>query len=147
MRHFLSCVGGVLLVVRVAGCSSISEQKQPSVWSRAIGFIDSGGVAVSPIMVPDTVQAGSPFVVTVSTFGSAACIRPDQSRVQQAVLSADITPYDSVWVGSEPCPADWGAHPRSVELTFDRPGAVLIRLHGRSFDHDLTLERTVAIRP
>ena len=147
MRHSLSCVGGLLFLVVVAGCSSISDQRQASGWSRAIGFIDSGGVAVSPIMVPDTVQAGAPFAVTVSTFGSSGCIRPDQSHEQQTAWSADITPYDSVWVGSEICPADWRAHPRSVELTFDRPGAALILLHGRSFDHDLTLQRTVTIRP
>ncbi len=147
MRRSLSCVRGLLFLALVSACSSISDQRQASVWSRAVGFIDSGGVAVSPITAPDTVQAGSPFAVTVSTFGSSGCIRPDESHVQQAVLSADITPFDSVWVGSGICPADWRAHPRSVELTFDTPGAGLIRLHGRSFDHDLTLQRTVAVRP
>jgi hypothetical protein len=112
-----------------------------------VGLIDNGGMAVDPLVVPDTVRAGVTFTATVSTFGSTACIRPDRSQVQGTDLRADVTPYDSVWSGSPPCLPGWEGYPRSVDLTFATPGSALVRLHGRGFTGDLAFEKTVTVRP
>lgn len=136
----------LMLPAAILSCSD-PGQPRAGTWSRLVGFVDSGGIAIGPLAVPDTVSAGVSFTVTVSTFGSTGCIRPDQSQVQQGTTSADITPYDSVWSGTPPCLPGWQAYARPVELRFDTPGSGLIRAHGRGFDRDLTLERSVTIKP
>jgi hypothetical protein len=148
MRRRSDC--SIVVALAVIGCSQLADQgKSPTVgyWSRAVGFVDSGGISTSPIVAPDTVQAEVPFTVTISTFGSTGCIRPDQSQVQVAGSDATITPYDSVWSNNPPCPPGWQGYPRPVELRFDTVGGGRIQLHGRGFGHDLTLERTIVVRP
>ena len=130
---------GVIALAALA-CSRPSDQGS----SRVVGLIDSGGIATSPIVVPAAVQAGTVFTVTVSTFGSTGCIRPDESQVQVTGSVADITPYDRI-SNSPPCLPGWEAYPRAVELRFDQVGSGVIRLHGRGFDGPLTLERAVPI--
>jgi hypothetical protein len=140
----------LVVAIAVLGCSQFVDQgtsRSVGYWSRAVGFVDSGGISTSPLVAPDTVQAGVGFTVTVSTFGSSACIRPDQSQVQFEGSVASITPYDSVWSNKPPCPGDWRGHPRPVELRFDAVGSARIELHGRGFDHNLTLERTIIVQP
>jgi hypothetical protein len=138
---------GIVVALVAFGCSQPSDQGTGGSWNRAIGFIDSGGIATRPILAPRSVQAGSVFRVTVSTFGSTGCIRPDESQVQLTGSVVDITPYDSVWSNDPPCLPGWQAYPRSLELRFDQVGSALIRLHGRGFDRTLTLERTLAVGP
>jgi len=147
MRAFRQFPGVVLALGAAAACGQGLAPVNGGSWSRAVGFIDSGGIATTPLAVPDTVQARSPFVVTVSTFGSTGCIRPDRSQVQVAGSVADITPYDSVWSNTPPCPPGWQGYPRAVELRFDSAGVARIQLHGRGFDRDLTLQRTITVRP
>ncbi len=147
MRAFLQSLAPVLALGVAVACGQGSAPVEVGSWSRAVGFIDSGGIATTPLAVPDTVQARVPFAVTVSTFGSTGCIRPDLSQVQVAGLVADITPYDSVWSNTPPCPPGWQSYPRAVELRFDSAGVARIQLHGRGFDRDLTLQRTITVRP
>jgi len=140
----------IVVGLAVLGCSQLADQGRSSTagyWSRAVGFVDSGGISTSPIDAPDTVLAGARFTVTISTFGSTGCIRPNRSQVQLEGSAANITPYDSVWSNNPPCPPGWQAYPRTVELRFDMAGTGRIQLHGRGFVHDLTLERTIIVRP
>jgi len=147
MGAFLQSLAPVVAIGAAVGCAQESAPVEVGSWSRAVGFIDSGGIATTPLAVPDTVQARASFAVTVSTFGSTGCIRPDLSQVQIAGSVADITPYDSVWSNTPPCPPGWQSYPRAVELRFDSAGVAHIRLHGRGFDRDLTLQRTITVQP
>jgi hypothetical protein len=147
-RTRLPLQASVLILAGLLDCSSPSDQNEPSrtAWERAVGLVDNGGIALDPLIVPDTVRAGIPFTATVSTFGSTNCIRPDRSRVQGSGLQADITPFDSVWSGSPPCLPGWQGYPRSIELTFATPGKALVRLHGRGFTGDLVFDKPVTVR-
>ena len=154
-RTCFSVQGPALILASLLACSAPSEQgglggqgeRALGTWQRAVGVIDNGGIAVDPLIVPDTVHLGVPFTAIVSTFGSTACIRPDRSQVQGTGLQIDITPYDNVWSGSPPCLPGWEGYPRSVNLTFATPGAAVVRLHGRGFTGDLTLEKPLTVRP
>ena len=147
MRAFLKSLTPVVALGVAVGCARESAPVEVGSWSRAVGFIDSGGIPTTPLAVPDTVHARASFAVTVSTFGSTGCIRADLSQVQVAGSVADITPYDSVWSNTPPCPPGWQGYPRAVDLRFDSAGVARIRLHGRGFDRDLTLQRTITVRP
>jgi hypothetical protein len=112
-----------------------------------VGLIDTAGAELDPLIVPDTIRAGVAFIATVTTFGNTGCIRPDRSQVRASGLQADITPYDSARSGLPPCLAGWEAYSRSVDLVFATPGAARVRLHGRGFTGDLTLEKAISVQP
>jgi hypothetical protein len=145
--RFLIAAG--LLACSVPSDPDKARQGEPArtSWQRAVGLIDNGGIAVDPLVVPDTVRSGVPFTAIVSTFGSSGCIRPDRSQVQGTGLQVDITPYDSVWSGSPPCLPGWEGYPRPVDLSFATPGSAVVRLQGRGFAGPLTLEKAVTVRP
>ncbi len=83
------CVLGLFLAVFAVCCRSPAEQT----WQRVVGIIDNGGTRIAPVVASDTVQVGVPFLITVTTFGSA-CDRPDGSAVSTSGLLADVSPYD-----------------------------------------------------
>src|SRR5580765_6745830 len=108
-------LGSILLLgcalIALLACTPPSDQGQnrppdqhaPD-WIRVIGRIDAGQPSSqTALLAPDTATAGVPFLVIVSTYGSTGCIRPDKPEVQRAQSSADITVYDSLWVGEPPC--------------------------------------------
>ena len=136
----------LLLPLTALACRSQVTQPIGVTWHRVVGLIDNGGVAGEALVVPDTVRAGVPFTAAVATFGSS-CIHPDGADLQVGGLLAAITPYDSVPSQPPFCVADIRAFPRSVGLLFTSSGSGVVRLHGRGFDGDLTLERTVIVRP
>jgi len=114
---------------------------------RVIGIIDEGGTSLDALVVPDTVRAGIPFTITVSTFGSS-CLRPDGANAQVSGQTASVTPYDVTPPPGLTCPADLRAFPRVVTLAFDTPGAATVRLHGRGFSTPtITLEETAVVAP
>src|SRR5467141_1683469 len=84
----LASVLPALLAV-LAACTSVSDEGE----YRVVGLIDEAGTSFDALVVPDTVRAGIPFTVTVSTFGSS-CLRPDGSDAQVFGLIANVTPYD-----------------------------------------------------
>src|SRR3989442_12317447 len=95
MRAFLQSLAPVLALGVAVACGQGSAPVKVGSWSRAVGFIDSGGIATTLLAVPDTVQSRVPFAVTVSTFGSTGFFRPDLSQVKVAGLLAVITAYAS----------------------------------------------------
>jgi hypothetical protein len=138
--HFLAEL--LLFLASAFACRSPLEQGP----RRIVGLIDNGGLPIDPLLLPDTVEARAPFTATVSTFGSS-CFRPDGADVRTTDLLADITPYDLVPPPESFCTADFRALPRPVTLSFATPGSGLIRLHGRGFNGDLTVQRSVTVRP
>ena len=114
---------------------------------RVVGIIDNGGTGIAPLVVPDTVSVGVPFLATVTTFGGA-CDHPDGSDASTTGLLADVTPYDLLPPPETICIAVLRASRRSIELTFATPGTGVVRLHGRRFGGgDVTLQRELVVRP
>lgn len=114
---------------------------------RVVGVIDGGGTSLDALVVPDTVRAGVPFTITVSTFGSS-CLRPDGAAAQVSGLSASVTPYDVAPPVDAVCPANLRAFPREVTLVFATPGAATVQLHGRGFRTSmLKLEEAAVVVP
>jgi hypothetical protein len=112
-------------------------------WSRSNvqTFADP---AVGVITAPDTVTAGQPFLVTVTTAGPSGCWRAAGAETGVQGSLATITPYDRV--ADEICTQAFVSLPRSVELRFDVRGEATLRVHGRRVvDGNLSgaTERTV----
>ena len=131
----------LLLVASSFACSSPLEQGP----QRVIGLIDNGGGAF-PLILPDSAYVGVPFAVTVTTFGGG-CDRADGAEVRTSGLLADITPYDLLPAPGTICIAILRTLPRSVELTFMTPGSGVVRVHGRGPNGNVTLQRSVTVRP
>lgn len=142
---------GICALIGAVGCSQPESvdnydiPQPPPVWTRVVGFVDSGGLASGPLQAPETVKADSSFAITVSTFGSS-CIRPAGAVVELGASSLDITPYDSVPSGP-PCLPDWWAFRRELAMTLSTAGIVHLRLHGRGFNGELLFERVITVLP
>jgi hypothetical protein len=103
--------------------------------------------AMGVITVPDTVTAGQPFQVTITTTGPNGCWREDGAEKAVQGNLATITPFDRVQ--GEVCTQATVSLPRSVEVRFDVPGEATIRAYGRRVvDGNLkaATERTVEKR-
>jgi hypothetical protein len=102
----------------------------------------------APILVaPDTVQAGVPFDVTVTTIGASGCWKADGARVSATAVLAVITPYDLAptrHANGDPmfCTGALVSLSRPVQLTFAEPGDATIRVEGRVVQ-DGDIEKTV----
>lgn len=112
------------------------------------------------IQVPDTVDAGEPFTMTVTTYDHAlpdACIvEGDRTDVTSEGMQAVVTPYDrSVPVG-DGCPLELWHNAHTTELRFDSPGRATVLIRGKfvprrdgpSYPADTirTVEREIVIR-
>lgn len=115
-------------------------------WSRSdvMTFADP---AMGVITAPDTVTAGEPFQVTITTIGPNGCWRADGAEKAVQGNLATITPFDRV--EGEVCTQALVSLARSVEVRFDARGEATIRAYGRRVvDGNLNAatERTVQKR-
>src|SRR2546428_9375323 len=144
--RFPSTPGHLLLLALALTASGCTSPTQPSS-QRVVGIIDNGGTGIDPLVMPDTVYVGAPFVATVTTFGSA-CDTLDGTDVQTTALVAGVTPYDLLPPAGTVCIAVLRASPRPVQLTFATAGAAVVRLHGRRYGgRELTLTRSAVVQP
>ena len=133
----------LLLAPAALSCRSSAEP----VSRRVIAVLDNGGTGIAPVVMPDTVNVGVPFLATVTTFGGA-CDHPDGSDVLTSGLLADVTPYVLLPPPKTICIALLRASPQSTQVTFAAPGTGVVRVHGRRFDGSaVTLQGVVVIRP
>lgn len=103
--------------------------------------------AMGVITAPDTVTAGQPFQVTITTTGPNGCWRAAGAEKSVQGNLATITPFDRV--EGEVCTQALVSLPRSVEVRFDIRGEATIRAYGRRVvDGNLNAatERTVEKR-
>lgn len=129
------------LLTLVGGCDWIvgpAEGERVGV----ISFYDEPLV----VSLPDTVAAGVPFEVSVLTYGGG-CVRQGGTDVTAAAGTHHITPYD-VHTGADTCTSILNIFEHAVSVTFDDPGAGLIRIHGRQEPEGrpFTVERQVVVR-
>src|ERR1043166_2423034 len=138
------CAYAVAVLAAVAvGCRSPAEQTS----RRVVAAIENGGTGTAPVVLPDTVRVGVPFLVTVTTFGGA-CDHPDGAEISTSGLFADLTPYDLLPPPETICIAILRASPRSMELTLAVPGTGVVRVHGRRLGGgDVTLVGRGVVRP
>lgn len=95
------------------------------------GLLLTGDAPMTSLVAPETARAGERFDVTVSSFGSGNCTRPARDQVRVTGLRAEIRLYDFQGGAATGCTRDLRQFPRTVRLTFDRPGRAEIVVIGR----------------
>ena len=97
-------------------------------WSRSNvqTFADP---SIGVITAPDTVTAGQPFQVTITTVGPNGCWSAAGAELASQPSVATITPFDRVQ--GEVCTQATVSLPRTVQVRFDVPGEATLRVYGR----------------
>ena len=128
---------GVGLLMACDGIFGLGEEKR-------VGVIEHYGAPVV-ITVPDSVQAGVSFEVSVLTYGGG-CLSKDGTEVQVSGLSADVTPYD-IHSGAEACTDNLGLFDHRAMVTLRESGVAEIRFHGKQLPEDslITVVREVVV--
>lgn len=142
---------------RVVGILKWEQQRSdsrlaPSVVMAASGTIDR---LSSGLIAPDTVQAGVPFAVTVTTIGPTSCWEPAGAEVRTEPGVAIITPYDLTPedLSETRCGDSRSNLARQVVLRFDARGEAVVRVAGRKITGQnfeeftpTTIEKRVVVR-
>jgi hypothetical protein len=155
-----------LLCAAGTGCDMIMATADESS-RRMVGIVSWDGVTAAPdgagtvagpaLSAPDTVQAGTPFQVTISTYGLHGCWREDGAVVTGVPGTLTLTPFDVVrtTLGGEErsCTGAVVRLPRTVFLVAGQRGDVTLRVQGRSVvgnnvaaAEPVTLEHPVHVR-
>ncbi|MEJ2678090.1 MAG: hypothetical protein P8174_03325 [Gemmatimonadota bacterium] len=141
MRLAAAVLAGTIL----AGCGRVTGPGSDVLEQRRVGVIDlySQGIAVT---VPDTVQAGVPFVVSVTTYGDG-CDRQDGTDVQATKLLASVTPYD-LHANSAVCTDVLKLFQHQANVVFPEPGSAAIVVYGRVLPADslIGVDRQVIVQ-
>jgi hypothetical protein len=138
-------VGACLIALPIVACSSASEPDERGVVAivdRGDGWTDG-----TPIIVPDTVQAGEPFVVEVVTFGTKMCSRTGETEVVEEVGTVRITPYN-YRILRDSCPRMYQKLIHHLQLVVEDPGSLTLRVVGwdAGTDQLITREKEVIVR-
>ena len=157
-------VFGVVLALCavLTACSDQSVTSADFESSRMVGILElietdprpTAGVGSQrpPLFAPDTVTAGVPFDVTVTTVGLDTCWREAGASVQSELRRVTITPYDRVDTQPSGCGDALVYLPRTVSVTFTQRGIATVRAEGRrgygssTRSSDLAIERSVYVR-
>jgi hypothetical protein len=107
-----------------------------------IGIIEYSGMRAE-ISVPDVVQAGTDFTVTLETFGGG-CVGRSHTRVDAIGSNAIVTPVDE-HSGADDCTADLVILDHSTSLRFEDRGAASVIIRGRVEPPGDVVERTFAV--
>lgn len=127
---------GLLIGVHLSGCD-LSTGIHEEQFLGAIGYPDN-----LDITMPDTVQVGQDFTVTVRTIGPTGCWEWYDTVVGVTDLTATIHPYDLVRSGGDlACTQAIVEIMHTETLTFDQTGVAQIEIIGR----DGTAERSVVV--
>lgn len=102
-------------------------------------------------MVPDTVEAGESFTVTIGTYGMDSCWEKAATEVEQAAAPqrATIRPFDvdaeQPYLGCRPAVQEFT---HTATLSFAQPGAAQVQVHGREMgtNAERTFVRDVIVR-
>ncbi len=115
---------------------------------------DAATVLTAPAVIdaPDTVRAGEPFRVNITTIGENGCWRANGHELQVAGNRADVVPWDA-HSGADACAEVLAYLAHALEVTFPEPGTGAIRVtgarrrqHGDTRIDRLTAEQTVVVR-
>jgi len=139
-----SALPTALLLALLSACG-VAEPLE----DRLVGILvfEDGTPAVD---LPDTVRAGTPFEVSVTTIGGA-CIRRDETDVEVAGSTATVTPWDRFAIprpglGCLPS-ASTLDHRASITFAAPGPAAVLVRGREDGSEEILTFSYPVVVEP
>ena len=114
-----------------------------------LGVIESFGDPVE-ITVPGSVVAGTPFEITVNTYGNG-CVGLGETRVTVTGLTAEIEPFD--WVFTPPpgaaCTDQLIRFSHVATVEFVEKGTATLRVRGSRGEPGgkvLEVERSIAVR-
>jgi hypothetical protein len=137
-RTFLPAAIAAAAILAAAGCDLLAPG-----WSRRPGLVMEGTPPMTSLVAPDAVTRGTPFQITVSTFGSGSCTRPDRDEVTSSALEFEVLVYDEKAPSGTACTADLRRFPRTLTVQFDQAGTAEIRVVGRGEGADGRAPRTV----
>jgi hypothetical protein len=132
-----------LATLLIPNCAGITGSE----WERRIGYLD-GNLGIPVLQSPDSVQAGQPFSVHVTTLGNS-CTRPDGAEIDldpdlprlRVIRPFDLHRTDGI------CRDIGRALTREVVVRFDHPGEATIRVVGDSHpDLSNQFEARVVVR-
>lgn len=136
------------LVAFALGCNLPTWVEEVRVVGVVVGFQDDD----PHIVVPDTVQAGADFTVSVRTYGGG-CERQGSTELEVDGLGATVTPYDITLRGvNVACTAVLKSFTHKATLRFVESGTARVTVRGREGgraghgDGLVTFERTVVVR-
>lgn len=137
MRHLLALTALVLL----PACDWVVGPEEAA-RVAAIAF-HHDPVTVS---VPDQVNVGTPFEVSIRTYGGG-CVREGSTDVIVRGSTVDIRPYD-IHTGQDVCTDILHVFEHAASLTLTAPGPAVIRFHGveEPGRARIVVERTITVR-
>ncbi len=130
------------LTLVAAGCSPLTGPDE----DRHVGIVAGIRSDDPHITVPDTVQAGQSFAVTVRTYGLSSCWRRDGTRARVDDLEASVTPFDVE--RTEAVLACLGViqdFSHTAMVSFERPGSALVIVSGRELPGGHVVDYTRAV--
>ena len=116
----------VVAVYIAAACIPSTE---PVRFEEEIGFIKGFNLDDPRVVVPDTVDLGEPFTVTVTTYGGG-CVSKGCTAVSAEGLLATVMPYD-VMAQQGVCTAILISFEHEAILQFDQTGVARVVIRGR----------------
>ena len=143
----LALLLGTLVLAVSAGCRLLTDNEIRR--ERQLALIEFYGDPIV-IEIPDTVAVGSPFEVTVRTYGGG-CIDPGDTEVSVTGQAATVRPYD-VFVTHLPpnyaCTDDIRLYTHRATVRFDQAGPATVTVHGRvrPGDSAIAVPRSVHVR-
>lgn len=111
---------------------------------RLLGVIAFHGHPVV-VEVPDTVDAGEPFEVSVRTYGGG-CLTKGDTEVEIRGRRVDVVPYD-VHSGENICTDNLAVFDHRVTVTIAEPGPAEVRIRGNEMpaDKEVVVTREVVV--
>jgi hypothetical protein len=84
-------------------------------------------------VAPAEATVNQPFIVTVYTWGSSDCTKPDGVSLALVGEMVRIVPYDIIPIPghTDVCRDDHAPHAHAFELTLSRAGSAVLRVVGR----------------
>ena len=165
--HFPTRFAAALAAVLLGACDGAVLATAPEGGVHAVGILawvarpapgttqsGSGGAPRPGVSAPDTVRAGAPFSVVVTTVGPTVCWTASGAQLEMQPGVALITPYDYTpeddWTA---CGDSLLELSRSVTVTFAQAGEAVLRVHGRRVvggnfqaEERVVLEKKVHVR-
>ena len=145
MTRFLPFV-----LLALVGCDAFSGPDFET--RRVLGQPALSSLGVEPLAIPDTVTAGEPFEVTVTTAGGGCHVRADGVEVDAGGEAVEFRPYDIVRVpvsDRAACTLPLLHFPRTAVVVMAEPGRRLLRVVGGSGPDPTTspvvVERVVVV--
>ena len=139
------------LLAALVGCDTFSGPDFET--ARQLGHPALSSREVEPLVAPDTVAAGVPFEITVTTDGGGCHVRADGVEVDAGGEAVELRPYDIVRVpvsDRAACTAILLHFPRTATVVLAEPGRRLLRVvggRGPTPESDpVVVERVVVVR-